>query len=108
MVAWEDQREQTADGVYVVRFLDDTGSIKLPLTPAHYTTSTAAVRGSWRLQVHLASAFARGSNVTKMNLEAQPWIADFRFVAALDSSPFFWVLRSRFFLIGLFLAFSEF
>ena len=47
-------------GVYLVRFLDDPGSTKLPLTPARYTTSTGAVRGSRRLQVHLASAFARG------------------------------------------------
>ena len=27
-----------------------------------------------------------------MNLEAQPWIADFGIAAALDSFPFFWVL----------------
>ena len=45
---------------YLVRFLDDPGPIKLPLPPARYTTSTGAVRGSWCLQVHLASAFARG------------------------------------------------
>ena len=50
----------TAKGVYLVRFLDDPGPIKLPLPPARYTTSTGAVRGSWCLQVHLASAFARG------------------------------------------------
>ena len=48
------------DGVYLVRFLDDPGPIKLPLSPARYTTSTRAVRGSWCLQIHLASAFARG------------------------------------------------
>ena len=34
--------------------------IKLPLPPACYTTSTGAVRGSWCLQVHVASAFPRG------------------------------------------------
>ena len=28
--------------------------------PARYTTSTGAVRGSWCLQVHIASAFPRG------------------------------------------------
>ena len=31
------------DGAYVVRFLDDPGPIKLPLSRAHYTTSTRAV-----------------------------------------------------------------
>ena len=50
----------TTDGVYLVRFLDDPGAIKLPLSPARYTTSTGAVRGSWCLQAHLANAFARG------------------------------------------------
>ena len=34
------------DGVYLVRFSDDPGSIKLPLFPARYTTSAGAVRGS--------------------------------------------------------------
>ena len=50
----------TTDGVYVVRFLDDPGPIKLPLPPARYSTSTGGVRGSWCLQVHEASAFSRG------------------------------------------------
>ena len=50
----------TEDGVYLVRFLDDPGPIKLPLPPACYTTSTGAVRGSWRLQGHEANAFSRG------------------------------------------------
>ena len=50
----------TEDGVYLVRFLDDPGPIKLPLPPARYTTSTGAVRGSWCFQVHEASAFPRG------------------------------------------------
>ena len=49
----------TTKGVHLVRFLDDPGSIKLPLTPARYTTSTRAVRGSWCLHVHLASGFVR-------------------------------------------------
>ena len=49
------------DKVYLARFLDDPGPIKLPLPPARsYTTSTEAVRGSWCLQVHIASAFPRG------------------------------------------------
>ena len=34
------------DEVHLVRFLDDPGPIKLPLSPARYTTSTGAVRGS--------------------------------------------------------------
>ena len=50
----------TEDKVYLVRFLDDPRPIKLPLSPACYTTSTRAVRGSWRLQVHIASAFPPG------------------------------------------------
>ena len=50
----------TTDGVYLERFLDDQGPIKLPLAPARYTASTGAVRGSWCPQAHLASAFARG------------------------------------------------
>ena len=54
----------TTDGVYLVRFLDDPGPIKLPLTPARYTTSTGTVPDSSRLQVNLASTFARGSTVT--------------------------------------------
>ena len=48
------------DGVYLVRFLDDPGPIKLPLPPARYTTSMGAVRGSWCLHVHVASAFPLG------------------------------------------------
>ena len=48
------------DNVYRVRFLDDPGPIKIPLPPAHYTTSTGAVRSSCCLQVHIASAFPRG------------------------------------------------
>ena len=50
----------TKNGVYLVRFLDDSGPIKLPIPPTRYTTSTGAVRSSWRLQVHETSAFSRG------------------------------------------------
>ena len=50
----------TEDNIYLVRFLDDPGPIKLPLLPARYTTSTGAVRGSWCQQVHITSAFSRG------------------------------------------------
>ena len=51
----------TTKEVYLVRFLDYPGPIKLPLPPARYTTSTGVVRRSWCLQVHVAiSAFAQG------------------------------------------------
>ena len=50
----------TVNGVYLARILGDPGLIKLPLFLARYTTSAGAVRGSWRLQVHIASAFTRG------------------------------------------------
>ena len=50
----------TEDKVYLVLFLDDLGPIKLSLPPARYTTPTGAVRGSWCLQVHIASAFPWG------------------------------------------------
>ena len=33
----------TEDGVFLVRFLDDPGPIKLPIPPARYTASTRAV-----------------------------------------------------------------
>ena len=59
-VAWKISASTTEDKVYPVRFLDDPGPIKLPLPPARYTTSTGAVRGSWCLQVHIASAVPRG------------------------------------------------
>ena len=48
------------DGGYFVRFLDDLGRIKLRLAPVLYPTSAGAVRGSWCLQVHLTTTFARG------------------------------------------------
>ena len=38
----------------------DPGPIKLPLSPARYTTSTGAVQGSWCMQFHVASAFSGG------------------------------------------------
>ena len=60
MVAWKISASATEDKVYLVRFLGDPGPIKLPLPPARYTTSTGAVRGSWCLQVHIASEFLRG------------------------------------------------
>ena len=57
---WNISASTTTKGVYLVRFLDDPGPIKRSFPPTRYTTSTGAVRGSWCLQVHLASAFARG------------------------------------------------
>ena len=50
----------TEDGVSLAQILDDPGPFKLPLFPARYTTSAGAVRGSWCLQVYVASAFSRG------------------------------------------------
>ena len=47
------------DGVSLAQILDDPGPFKL-LFPARYTTSAGAARGSWCLQVHVASAFSRG------------------------------------------------
>ena len=57
----------TEDKVYLFRFLDGPGPIKLPLPPARYTTLTGAVQGSWCPQVHIESEFARGiqRNVTE-------------------------------------------
>ena len=60
VVAWEDQCEHDCGWGILLRFLNDPGPIKLLLSPARYTTSTGAVRGSWCLQEHLASSFARG------------------------------------------------
>ena len=37
-----------------------SGADQLPLSPARYTAPTGAVRGSWCLQVHVASTFSRG------------------------------------------------
>ena len=50
----------TEDGVSLAQILDDPGTFKLPRFPARYTTSAGTVRGSWCLQVHVASAFSRG------------------------------------------------
>ena len=50
----------TEDGISLAQVLDDPEPFKLPLFPARYTTSPGAVRGSWYLQVHVASAFSRG------------------------------------------------
>ena len=49
----------TAD-VFMVRFLDDPGPIKILLSPARYTTALDAVIGSWCLQIHRSSGFKRG------------------------------------------------
>ena len=43
----------------LVRFQDDPGPIKLPLSPAHYTTSTGGVQGSSCLQLGRGKSVAR-------------------------------------------------
>ena len=50
----------TEDGVSLAQILDDPRPFKLPLFPVRYTTSAGAVRGSWCLHVHVASAFSGG------------------------------------------------
>ena len=47
------------DGVYLVRYLDDPGPIKILLSPTCCTTSMRAVRDYGCLRIHLARAFAR-------------------------------------------------
>ena len=66
--------------------LDDPGPTKVPLSLARYTTSRRDVRDyrflcklTWLALVHA------GSIVAKTNIEAPPWIADFRFSTALDA-----------------------
>ena len=54
------QHRQTNRMYHRMRFLVDPAPIKLLLSTACHTTSTAAVRDSWCLQVHFASAFAGG------------------------------------------------
>ena len=60
MVAWKNQCEYDEGWGIPGSILDDPGPIKLSLSPARYTTSAGAVRDSWCLQVHVASAFSRG------------------------------------------------
>ena len=60
MILGKNSASTTEDKVYLVRFLDDRGPIKLLLSPARYTTLTGAVRGPWSLQVYITSAFPRG------------------------------------------------
>ena len=61
----------TEDGVSLAQILDDPVPFKLPLFPARYTTSAGATRGSWCLQVHVASAFPRGVHVMLVIQEAR-------------------------------------
>ena len=83
---WTISARTTEDGVYLVRFLDDSGPIKLPLPPARYTTSTGDVRGSWCLQVHVASAFLRGiQRNVGVNFKAWPSLVDFQAAAAAST-----------------------
>ncbi|CAB1104650.1 unnamed protein product [Ectocarpus sp. CCAP 1310/34] len=46
--------------LYVVRFLDDPGPVKLALPDVRYSTAETAVSGSWCLQVHSGSALFKG------------------------------------------------
>ena len=47
-------------GQYVVRFLDNSGPVKLALSFARYTTALGAVRGPWCLEAHQVSPLMRG------------------------------------------------
>jgi hypothetical protein len=46
--------------VFIVRFLDDPGPVKIALSPSRYDTALAAVCGSWCLQLHRSSPFMLG------------------------------------------------
>ena len=101
MVSWEDQRDHNLEGGIFDALFGRPGADQPSSSSARYTTSTGVVRRSSRLQVHLASAFARGVQRSVDYLKAQPWTADFSTSAARDSFPFFWVPRyGFFFLIG--------
>ena len=93
----------TEDGVHLVRFWTTRGRSSF-LSPRR---ATRPQRGPYEiLAASRSTKPARsvvGFNVTEMNLEARPWLADFHTAPALDSFPFFWV-----FILGLFLAFSAF
>ena len=60
VVAWKNPYEYDGGWGIPGQILDDPGPFQLPLFPARCTTSAGAVRGSWCLQVHVASAFSRG------------------------------------------------
>ena len=81
-MAWKISASTTEDKIYLVRFLNDLGPIKFPLSPARYTNSTGAIRGSWCLHVTSPVRVLGGSNVTQTNLEARPWLVDVQ--AAID------------------------
>ena len=44
--------DASSSNIYIVRFLDDPGPIKIDLSPSSYTTSRDAIYGSWCLQHH--------------------------------------------------------
>ena len=56
----------STDGMMLERILNDTDPIKLPLAPAHCTTSMRAVQGSECPQLHVDSAFIQG---TQLNVD---------------------------------------
>ena len=128
VVAWKNQFEYDGGWGIPGPILDDPGPIKLPFSPACYTTSTGAVRGSWCLQDHVASAFPRGvqrnvddsrgaaviSSLSRRRrarqfsgfLGSPPWITSGSFcVLGFEFSPWvvpgaFRVLRSSSFSLG--------
>lgn len=53
-------KQTSYPNVYIVRFLDDPGPIKITLSPQLYNTAMDAVCGSWCLQLHRSSSFRRG------------------------------------------------
>ena len=82
----------TEDGVSLAQILDDPRPFKLPLFSARYTISAGAVRCSWCLQVHVASAFSGGVLVSAFSL----WVGPGAFC----------VLRSSSFSLGFFRCFG--
>ena len=91
----------TKDKVNLVRFLDDSGPIKLPLLPACYTTFTGAVRGSWCLQVDIASAFSWGiqRDVNEYRgATVSSWLSSHRRSSIV--LQFFWVMGFGVFSLG--------
>ena len=60
VVAWKNQREYDGGWSIPGPIFGRPGADQASPPPTRYTTSTGAVRGSWCLQVHEASAFPPG------------------------------------------------
>ena len=82
----------STDGEYLVRFLDDPGPIKLPLSPAHCRTSTWGVQVAGAFNSVGIDQLHAGFKVTYMNLEARTWLLDGQAAIALE----YLILISRF------------